>query len=235
MVKDYAVTALVPMKGHSERIPLKNTRMLGDKPLFFHILESLESTKYVYEILVNTDSSKIISLIEENFQNVVVIERPRHLLGDKVPMTPIIEHDIQHIKTDHFIQTHATNPLLKPDTIDHAIKIYFEGLENGYDSVIGVTRYQTRFYDHNKHPINHDPDVMAPSQDMEPLFEDNSNFYINSVQNFLKTKNRVGKNPVFVEVSKLENIDIDEEEDFILVEAVFDFLTSEKSSQVVNL
>ncbi|MBZ9577538.1 acylneuraminate cytidylyltransferase family protein [Patescibacteria group bacterium] len=224
MTEKYKVTALLPMKGHSERIPEKNIKLLGGKPLFFHVLESLESTKFVYEIIVNTDSQKIISLIKKNFPRVVIIKRPQHLLGDKVPMTPLIEHDIKFAKTKHFLQTHAVTPLLKASTFDKAIKTYFEGLNKGADSVIGVTRYQTRFYNHNKHPINHDPNIMVPSQDMPPLYEDNSCFYINSIENFLKRKDRVGKNPIFVEISKLENVEIDEEEDFVLAEALFNFL-----------
>lgn len=225
MSEKYSVTALVPMKGHSERVPSKNIRSFGGKPLFFHILESLESADFVGDILVNTDSLKIISLIEQNFPDAITIERPQNLLGDKVPMTSIIEYDIEHIKTNHFLQTHATNPLLRENTIDHAIESYFDGLEQDFDSVIGVTKYQTRFYDHDKKPINHNPDIMLPSQDMPPLYEDNSNFYINSTVNFLKHRNRVGKNPLFIEVPKLESIDIDEEEDFIIAEAVFDFIS----------
>lgn len=223
MSEKYSVTALVPMKGHSERVPSKNIRSFGGKPLFFHILESLESADFVGDILVNTDSPKIMSLIEQNFPDVITIERPQNLLGNKVPMTSIIEYDMEHIKTDHFLQTHATNPLLRGNTIDHAIESYFDGLEHNFDSVMGVTKYQTRFYDNDKMPINHNPNIMLPSQDMPPLYEDNSNFYINSTVNFLKHRNRVGINPLFVEVPKLESIDIDEEEDFIIAEAVFDF------------
>jgi len=224
MRNNFSVTALLPMKGHSERVPSKNTRIFGKDPLFFHILRSLESAKYVDQILVDTDSLQIISLLKQNFPRVSIIERPKHLLGDKVPMNSIIEHDIQYIKTDHFLQTHATNPLLKPDTIDYAIKCYFEGLNEGFDSVIGVTKYQTRFYDHNKIPVNHDPQIMLPSQDMLPLYEDNSNFYIISIDNFMANKKRVGKTPLFVEVPKIECIDIDEPEDFIIAEAVYDFI-----------
>lgn len=225
MSEKYSVTALLPMKGHSERVPSKNIRSFGGKPLFFHILESLESADFVGEILVNTDSPKIMSLINQNFPDVITLERPQHLLGDKVPMTSIIEYDVQHIKTHHFLQTHATNPLLRVNTIDYAIKSYFDGLKQDFDSVMGVTKHQTRFYNRDKIPINHNPDIMLPSQDMIPLYEDNSNFYINSTVNFLKHRNRVGKNPLFIEVPKLENIDIDEEEDFIIAEAVFDFIS----------
>ena len=222
------VTALVPMKGRSERVPAKNMRNLGGKPLFFHILESLSNAKLVREIIVDTDSPQIKLLINQNFPQVIILPRPRHLLGDKVSMDPIIEYDIKHIKTKHFLQTHATNPFLKSTTIDNAIRAYFEVLAKGYDSVMAVTRYQARFYNHLKQPINHNPAIMLPSQDMLPLYEDNSNFYIISTETFAKYKNRVGKNPYFIELPKLECVDIDEEQDFYLAEALFDFLNKKE-------
>lgn len=220
------VSALVPMKGHSERVPSKNMRILGNVPLFYHMLHNLGSAEYVYQILVDTDSEKIKALIHKDFPDVVVIDRPHELLGDKIPMSPIIEYDLKYVKTQHFIQTHVTSPFLKPKTIDAAIKTYFEALSKGFDSVMGVSRFQTRFYDQNKKPVNHDPAIMVPSQDMPPLYEDNSSFYINSVENFMKHKNRVGITPVFIEIPKMEAAEIDEEEDFALCEAIYEFTNS---------
>jgi CMP-N-acetylneuraminic acid synthetase len=149
-------------------------------------------------------------------------------------MTPIIEYDLKFVKTKHFLQTHVTSPFIKHETIDSAIKVYFEGLSRGIDSVMGVNRFQTRFYDQNKNPINHNPNIMVPSQDMPPIYEDNSSFYINSVDNFMTYKNRVGKNPIFIEISKLESIDIDDEEDFTLCEAIYEFI-SKKGKKVLFL
>ncbi len=102
------------MKGNSERVPGKNIRRLGGVPLFYHILTALENAEYVAEIIVNTDSREIKELINKDFSNVVVIDRPDFLLGNKVPMTPIIEYDLKFIKTKHFLQTHATCPFIKP-------------------------------------------------------------------------------------------------------------------------
>lgn len=218
------VSVLLPMKGHSERVPSKNIRILGDVPLFYHKLRSLESVRHVCEILVNTDSDKIKSLLLKDFPKVRIIDRPPKLLGDKVSMTPIIEYDLQFVKTAHFMQTHATSPFIKPETIESAVNLYFEGLSKGFDSVMGVNRFQTRFYDQNKKPINHNPEIMVPSQDMPPIYEDNSCFYINSVDNFRRFKNRVGKNPNFVEISKLEAADIDEEDDFKFCEAIYEHI-----------
>jgi len=228
MNKRYFLSALVPMKGKSQRVKSKNLRKLGGKPLFFHILNSLETAEFISEIIVDTDSEEIIDLIKENFPDVRIVERPDFLLGDKVPMTPIIGYDLKRAKNEYFLQTHATNPLLKAETIDRAVKTYFEGLSEGFDSVIGVNRFQTRFYDQKRNPINHNPDIMVPSQDMAPIYEDNSNFYINSKDNFYQRNNRVGVNPFLMEVPKLEAIDVDEEEDFIIVQAVYEYLRREK-------
>lgn len=218
------VTALVPMKGYSERIPSKNTIDLNGKPLLYHMLSTLEKCDNVYETLVNTDDKNIKSIVNDAFPNVNVIDRPDYLLGTKKEMTPIIEYDIKHISTQHFLQTHVTNPLLKPKTIDNAIEEYSKGLEEGYDSVIGVTKYLTRFYNCNGKPVNHNINIMVPSQDMKPMYEDNSNFYINSIDNFTKHYNRVGINPKLVEVPKLESIDIDDEEDLMLVRLLMEHI-----------
>lgn len=222
------VSALVPMKGHSERVPLKNTRMLGNAPLFYHILRSLIQAKRIYEILVDTDSEKIKSLIQKDFPEVIVIDRPAALIGDKIPMTAIVENDCGFVKTKHFLQTHATSPFIKPETVDAAIDAYFKGLDSGFDSVMAVNKFQSRFYDQNKKPINHDPGVMFPSQDTPAIYEDCSSFYISSVERMLKSKKRVGDNPVFFEVSRLESADIDTEEDFVLCEAIYEFFKKNK-------
>ena len=185
MKEKYEVTALVPMKEHSERVASKNIRFLGNKPLFFHILENLESAKYVKEIIINTDSSKIISLVKKNFPEITLISRPKYLLGDKIPMTPIIEHDLKYVKTKHFLQTHSTNPFLSNKTIDNAINIYFDSLKKGFDSAMGVNKYQTRFYDDIKRPINHNPDVMIPPISPNIIIREISNGSSGSVSSFL--------------------------------------------------
>lgn len=218
------VSAFVPMKGHSERVPSKNTRLLGGVPLFHHILRTLGQAKLVYEILVDTDSESIKNLIQKDFPAVIVIDRPVELRGDKIPMTAIVENDCRFVKTKYFLQTHATSPFIKPETIDAAVNAYFKGISEGFDSLMAVNRFQTRFYDSNKKPINHDPGIMLPSQDMPAIYEDCSSFYINSVEKLLKTKKRVGEKPIFFEISKFESADIDTEEDFSLCEAIYEFL-----------
>ena len=215
------VSAILFMKGHSSRIPGKNTKIFAGKPICFYILETLSESKYVKQIIVDTDSKEIANLVSGAFPHIDLIDRPESLRGSKVPATPLIEYDLKFSKNSHFIQNHVTTPILSTATIDRAIETYFIKLDEGFDSVMGVNRHQSRFYRADGTPINHNPDIMLPSQDMQPIFEDNSNFYINSLANFYDRKNRVGKKPFFFEVSKIECLDIDEQEDFIIAEAVY--------------
>jgi CMP-N-acetylneuraminic acid synthetase len=214
------VVALLPMKGHSERVPNKNMRDFCGRPLYHWILESLLKSEYVDYVVINTDSPRIADDALRHFDRVKIIERPKEIQGDSVPMNEVIAYDLSRIEAQHFLQTHSTNPLLKSTTIDNAISTYFESLEQ-YDSIFSVTRLQTRLYTSDGRPLNHNPAQLLRTQDLEPIYEENSNLYIFSKTSFMaNNRNRLGLNPKMYEIEKLEAIDIDEEEDFILAEVL---------------
>jgi CMP-N-acetylneuraminic acid synthetase len=214
------VVALLPMKGHSERVPNKNMRDFCGRPLYHWILESLLKSKYVDYVVINTDSPRIADDALRHFDRVKIIERPKEIQGDSVSMNEVIAYDLSRIEAQHFLQTHSTNPLLKSTTIDNAISTYFESLEQ-YDSIFSVTRLQTRLYTSDGRPLNHNPAQLLRTQDLEPIYEENSNLYIFSKTSFMaNNRNRLGLNPKMYEIEKLEAIDIDEEEDFILAEVL---------------
>lgn len=216
------VKALLPMKGNSERVKNKNMRDFNGEPLYHAIMKSLLASKYINEIVVNTDSKIIAEDAKDNFgDRVIIIDRPKEIQGDFVSMNDIIAYDLTKLDGDHFLQTHSTNPLLRTETIDKAIETYFENLDR-YDSLFGVTKVQTRFYDKNAKPINHNPKELLRTQDLEPMYEENSNFYIFSTDSFKNAGNkRIGINPQIFQVNKLEAVDIDEPEDFKLAELLY--------------
>lgn len=215
------VTALLPMKGHSERVPNKNMRFFANRPLYHCVAEILEKSFYIESIIINTDSKTIADDAIKHFSKVRIVERPQELQGDFVPMNDIIAYDLSICESDHFIQTHSTNPLLTRDTIEKAIKEYFKSLAE-CDSIFSVTRLQTRLYWESGEPVNHNPDELLRTQDLPPLFEENSNFYIFSKASFDAAGNkRIGRHPKMYPMDKLEAIDIDEEEDFRLAEVLF--------------
>jgi len=213
------IYALLPMKGNSERVKNKNMKDFDGVPLYHAIVKSLLASKYVEKVVIDTDSELIASNAKENFgDKVIIIDRPKEIQGDYVSMNEIIKYDLSQLEGEHFLQTHSTNPLLRSKTIDSAIEKYFEGLEK-FDSVFGVTKIQTRFYDKNAKPINHNPEELLRTQDLEPMYEENSNFYIFSKKSFAEAGDkRIGLKPQIAEVNKLESVDIDEPEDFKLAE-----------------
>ena len=215
------IVSLLPMKGHSERIPNKNLRLFEGKPLFHCIAETLESSTLISKIIINTDNITIANDATKNFSKVEIIERPPFLQGDLVPMNDIIFHDISRSEDEHFLQTHSTNPLLTKETLEKAIENYFNNLTR-YDSLFSVTRIQTRLYWESGAPVNHDPKVLLRTQDLPPLFEENSNIYIFSRDSFTRAGNqRIGLKPFMFEMSKIEALDIDNEEDFLLAETFY--------------
>lgn len=209
------VAALVPMRHHSVRVPQKNYRKLSGRPLFYWILEALQKSQTISEIWVDTDSPIIKRHINCDFQGVNIIHRPPHLVDGDIPMNKIIAHDIGFTKANTILQTHSTNPFLKPDTIDKAVKQYFD---SDCDSLFSVTRLQTRLWARDSAPINHDPEILLKTQDLDPVYEENSNIYIFDRQSFKETGNRIGKNPTMFEIEKMESIDIDDESDYMMAE-----------------
>lgn len=214
------VTALIPIKVNSERVPGKNLRIFNGVPLFTIVLNTLENCSSIDKIIVNTDSEEVKKYILENLKKTIAIDRPQSLLGDMVVMNTLIEHDISFSENEHFFQTHCTNPLLSEKTINKAISEYFGSLDK-FDSLLSVTRIQARTYRENGIPINHDLNDMKRTQDLDAVFEENSNFFIFSKSSFKNASNsRIGKNPKLFELNKIEAVDIDYEDDFLLAELI---------------
>lgn len=215
--------ALLPMKGHSERVPNKNMKMFGGRPLYHAVMKSLEACEYVSDIVIDTDSDIIAEDAMKHFRKVRILSRPQELQGDFVSMNDIINYDISQFPEEkHFLQTHSTNPLVSTATLDTAIARYFSVIREGCDSLFGVTKFQSRFYWQDGGAINHNPAELIRTQDLPPIYEENSNFYIFSVDSFKKSGHkRIGILPAMFAVDKLEAIDIDDKDDFILAEMLY--------------
>lgn len=209
------VTALVPIKAHSERVPRKNFRDFNGRPLYHWILATLEATEVIDKIVINTDSREIMEEAADIF-NVEIIERPQHLRGDEVPMNDIILYDVGQVKSDIYLQTHCTNPLLEPATITEAVERFREADE--HDSLFSVTPLQTRLWNEEVEPINHSRDELLPTQELPPVYEENSNIYLFTQESVERRQNRIGDNPMIFEMEAEEAVDIDEFIDFKVAE-----------------
>ncbi|MBT3391267.1 MAG: acylneuraminate cytidylyltransferase family protein [Chloroflexi bacterium] len=211
------IVALVPMRHCSQRVPGKNFRSLAGKPLFHHIIEKLLSVPQIDEVVVNTDSSKVQDGLRENFPTVRVIERPEHLRADTIPMNEILAYDISQVVADFYLQTHSTNPLLRAETVTHAIEMLL-GQYPTCDSLFSVTRLHTRLWDQLGRAVNHNPAMLLRTQDLPPVYEENSCMYIFTADILKTRRNRLGERPLMFEIDAAEAWDIDEELDFEIVD-----------------
>jgi N-acylneuraminate cytidylyltransferase len=206
---------LVPMKGHSERVPNKNLREFNGRPLCHWILNTLSHTPAIDEVVVNTDSERIAE--EAQTFEVTILTRPDRLRGDHVSMNEIILHDVDQTDGDLYLQTHCTNPLLCSETISEAVSTFEE---HDCDSLFSVTPLQTRLWDENGEPINHRRDELKRTQDLPPIYEENSNIYLFTPESVRRRKNRIGDNPTMFPMDETEAIDIDELIDFRIAETL---------------
>jgi len=214
-----SVVALVPMRHHSQRVPEKNYRLIAGKPLYAYIIETLLSCPEIDRILVDTDSPVISRGLQENYSSVQVIARPEHLSGDTVPMNEILLYDTSLVEADYFLQTHSTNPLLKAETVSQAVSALVSQYPV-FDSLFSVTRWQKRLWTAEGKPVNHDPSVLLQTQDLPPIYEENSCIYIFKRENLVRRRNRMGERPLMFAMDASEAYDIDEEIDFQIVDAI---------------
>ena len=220
MTNNKTITCLLAMKLHSERVPNKNYRLLGHKPLYRWMLDKLLDVNEISKIIINTDAIHILQK-DEIFQNekITLRQRPEHLIGDLVSMNKIIEDDLENVDSDIFLMTHTTNPFLEQESIKQGITKFLKGFEVGdFDSLFTVNKIQTRFYDSYLKPINHDLADLKRTQDLEVWYEENSNFYIFTKDSFAINKNRIGNKPLIYENNKLECLDIDTQDEWDFAE-----------------
>jgi CMP-N-acetylneuraminic acid synthetase len=211
------IIALVPMRHESVRIPGKNYREMAGKPLFHHILTALLACPEISQIVVDTDSPVILQGLREFFPSIIALERPEHLRADTVPTNEILMHDTAQVEADLYLQTHSTNPLLKAKTISKAIQTLRTEFP-AYDSAFGVTRLQTRLWDQLGRAINHNPSILLRTQDLPPVYEENSCLYLFTRETLTLRRNRIGERPVMIEIERDEAWDIDEEMDFMMAD-----------------
>ena len=205
------------MRHHSERVPGKNYRPLAGKPLFEYVLSTLLAVPEIQTVVVDTDSLVLMEGIAAAFPQVKLLKRPEHLSADSIPMNEILMYDTAQVPADFYLQTHSTNPLLKAQTVSKAIQTYVQNYP-AYDTLFSVTRLQTRLWDGLARPLNHNPAILLRTQDLPPVYEENSCMYMFKRETLELRRNRIGERPFLFEMDADEAMDIDEELDFLIAD-----------------
>ena len=204
---------VVPIKTNNQRLPGKNTMLLGDKPLHDHLFESLKKVKI--DTYIDSSDELILEIARKN--NFLTIKRPTRLNTPETSGNDLIIHALNHIDCDILGQFFVTTPFIKPHTIKKAFNI----LENSKEttSCFGVYPVYDRFWMDNC-PVNHNPTSLVGTQYMEPLMRE-AGFYTFRKEAFLSEQSRITMSFSTFLVNERECIDIDTIEDFIYAEAIY--------------
>ena len=202
----------IPIKHESQRVKNKNFRIFNGNPLWIHLIDKLSS----FEVFIDTDSDKILE-IAKDYKNIHAYKRESSLLGHKTSVVDLIKFFVDKFSFNNEIicQAHVTSPFLKVDHLKFAESIIES---KKHDSILTVNKFQNRFWNYDKNqlsPLNHNPKLLEQTQDLKPLYEENSYFYMFKAS-VLKKNNRIGNNPFLYQIDFPFNIDIDTEADFEL-------------------
>lgn len=219
-MKTYKIAAIVPMRHSSERVVGKNYRDFAGKPLFFYVIESLLQCRLISQVVIDTDSPVIMDLCKKEFPNVLLLERPAHLRDGAIPMNDVLLNIIHQVPADFYLQTHSTNPLLTPQTIQNGVQKFLE-IYPMYDSLFSVTKRQVRYWDALARPVNHNQNILLRTQDLPPVYEENSCMYLFSKEILERKHNRIGDRPFLFEIPEIEAQDIDVELNFRVAEFLY--------------
>ncbi len=216
------VVAWVPIKLNNQRLPGKNTKILGGKPLCNYMLDTLTEIDLIDEIYVYCSDESIISFLP---QKVKFLKRSHELDGAMVGHYEIVKAFLNDVKADIYLNAHVTNPFVKKENIELGLQKVLSG---EHDSAHTVQRLNKPLW-YRGEPFNFTRTKMFRNQDIEPMFID-MNLCIYKREVFTEMHSRYGENPYFIEISPIESIDIDYPEDFMFAEAMYQtFLREEKN------
>lgn len=207
MNKEKKVVAFVPIKLNSQRLPHKNKLPIGNKPLCYHICNTLLQVENIDEVYVYCSDEDVLNYIPEG---VKFLKRDKYLDGDMVKGAEIYSSFINEVDSDIYILAHTTSPFTKVETVSNALE---NVLFKGYDSALSVQKIQT-FSWYDEKPINYDVNDIPRTQDLKPIFVETSAFFMFEKGVFVNEGRRIGDNPYLQEVDHIEAIDIDTKEDY---------------------
>ncbi len=210
--------AVVPMKLNNRRLPQKNTKSFTNgKPLCFYILSTLLKVKGIDEVYVYCSNPDIKNFIPDG---VKYLKRSELLDQDSTKMNEVLNSFAKDVYADIYVMTHTTAPFVKAESIEKGI----EAVKSGkYDSAFAAKKIQDFLWKDGK-PFNYELNNIPRTQDLPPLYEETSGFYIYKNCIMTEFNRRIGNNPYIVEVGEIESVDIDEPEDFEIADAIYNFI-----------
>ncbi len=209
------IVAVVPMKLNNRRLPQKNTKCFTNgKPLCCYILSTLKKVQAIDEVYVYCSNPDIQEYLPEG---VKYLKRSEELDQDTTKMNEVLTAFAEDVFADIYVMTHTTAPFISNEAIEKGIQAV---VSNEYDSAFAAKKLQDFLWKDGK-PFNYELDNIPRTQDLQALYEETSGFYIYKSEVITQLNRRIGDKPYIVEVSEIESVDIDEAEDFIIADAIY--------------
>ena len=205
------IVAIMPIKLKNERLPGKNTKILGNKPLMQYELDNLLKIEVLDSVNVYCSDEEVIPFLSKG---VKFIKRPEYLDLSTSNFTQIFEKFMKTVHSDIYVYAHATATFISVDTMMQCIQAVKSG---EYDSAFCATVIQDYLWKDGR-PINFDANNIPRSQDLIPIYRETSGIYVYTKEVFQKYRRRIGIKPFIKQVSYKEAIDINSLDDFELAE-----------------
>ena len=218
--------AVVPMKLRNRRLPQKNTKpFTNGKPLCHYILSTLLTVSGIDEVCVYCSNPDIRQYLPEGVR---YFRRSESLDLDTTKMNEVLQCFAKEVPADVYVMTHTTAPFIKKESIEKGMEAVYSGR---YDSAFAAKKLQDFLWKDGA-PFNYSLDNIPRTQDLPPLYEETSGFYIYKSEVITGYNRRIGERPYIVEVGEIESIDIDEPEDFVIADAIFNHVFKDKEAML---
>lgn len=214
----YNTVALIPVKGNSDRIKKKNTRPFANTNLLELKIKQLINSNSVDKIIVSSESDVPLA-IASSFNEVILHKRDSYYSSSYVQMSEVYSHLASEVDSEHIMWVNVTSPLIGPDIYKKSLELY-EKKDSGYDCLLSCTRVQEYLLKDFK-PINFVRDPWPRSQDLSGIHALTFGINILKKVDLIRWRSLVGKNPLYLELSSEESIDIDFMNDFEFAEFIF--------------
>lgn len=205
------IVSVVPIKLNNERLPGKNTKLLGGKPLVDYIQDTLLNVPSIAQRYIYCSNISICNYLREGIE---FLRRPEYLDSATTNFTQIFTEFSKSVDADIYIYTHATAPFISAATISECIDKVASG---DFDSAFTAEKIQDFLWQDGK-PLNFDASNLPRSQDLPIIYRETSGVYVFRKEVFEKYRRRIGEQPYIKEVSGREAVDINIPSDFMLAE-----------------
>ncbi len=200
----HKILGVTPARGGSKGIPRKNINMIAGKPLLGWTIEAVKKSSLIDRYIVSTEDAEIAEVAKT--YGAEVVERPAVLAADEADTLPVLQHALEDIDCDTVVLLQATSPVRKPGLIDECVR---EFLDKGYDSL--ATGFICKYVEYTKNDLRR--------QDIEGFFYDDGNVYVMNA-GLLRQGDRYGQKIGRKIISRWENVEIDDQFDFWVVEKI---------------